>query len=190
MRLLFVRHGQTDWNKPARAQGSTDIPLNETGRAQAAALGRALKDEAIDRVLCSDLGRAQETARAVGRIFELRHDLRERSYGEWEGEEFIATNERIAALGDKWRSRPPGGESVEDVWNRCGPVVEELRAYEGTTLVISHGGTIAAIVARLILANLETTSSLHFANCALTELFRRPDGLMEMKRYSEPVPLT
>ncbi|RYG39521.1 histidine phosphatase family protein, partial [bacterium] len=70
MRILLVRHGQTDWHNPKRAQGWTEVPLNDTGRAQATALGEALKGETIDRVIVSDLGRAQDTARALGRPYE------------------------------------------------------------------------------------------------------------------------
>ena len=189
-RLLLVRHGQTDYHDPKRAQGWSDIPLNATGRAQAAALGKALEGERIDRVVASPLGRAQETARAVGRPFETDPRLKERNYGEWEGRDFKATNDGIEAdaLARKVplsEGRPPGGESLVDVWSRMQPVVDELRATEGTTLVVAHGGTIGTILAELIRGNPESIYSFHFKSCHVTELELRPTGHFQIQRFSE-----
>ena len=191
MRLLLVRHGQTDYHDPKRAQGWADIPLNATGRAQAAALGKALEGEKIDRVIVSPLGRAQETARAVGRPYETDPRLKERNYGEWEGRDFKATNDVIA---EDARSRgvplsegrPPGGESLADVWTRMQPVIEELRRSEGTTLIVAHGGVVGTIVAELIRATPETIFSFHLTSCSITELEFRPDAHFLLKRLSEP----
>ncbi len=191
MRLLLVRHGQTDFHNPKRAQGWSDTPLNATGRAQAAALGKALHGETIDRVLVSPLVRAQDTARAVGLPFETDPRLKERNYGDWEGRDFKATNDGIfedsrTRLVPLSEGRPPNGESLVDVWTRMQPVVEELRRFEGTTLVIAHGGTIGTIVAELIRATPETIYSFHFTSCAITELEFREDAHFLIKRFSEP----
>ena len=190
VRLLLVRHGQTDWHDPKRAQGWTDVPLNDAGRAQAAALGLALRDEPIDRVLASDLGRAQDTARALGRPFETDRRLRERNYGDWEAGDFARVNADIAAKAgaegvDLSQVRCPNGESVVDVWNRLKPLVDELWKGEGTTLVVAHGGALAVMVSQFIRAVPATTHSFHFTNCSVTELERRPDGHMLLHRLSE-----
>lgn len=190
MRLLLVRHGQTDWHDPKRAQGWTDVPLNETGRAQAALLGAALQSETIDRVLASDLDRAQDTARALGRPYETDRRLRERNYGDWEGGDFATVNLNIAA---KARAeevsldevRCPNGESVEDVWQRLSPLVDELRQGQGTTLVVAHGGAVAVMLSQLIRGSTSTTHSFHFSNCSVTELERRSDGHMLLHRLSD-----
>ena len=65
-RIIAVRHGETAWNVDARIQGQLDIALNETGRWQARRVGHALSAEQLSAVYSSDLGRAHETARAIG----------------------------------------------------------------------------------------------------------------------------
>ncbi len=190
MRLLLVRHGQTDCHNPKRAQGWTDVPLNATGRAQAAALALALKDETIDRILVSDLGRAQDTARALGRPFEVDVRLRERNYGAWEGGDFATVNRDLAAKAAAERTtaedvRPPEGESMADVWERLSPLADELAQGEGTTVVVAHGGTVAVMLCRLIRATPASTHSFHFTNGSVTELERRPDGFMLLHRLSD-----
>ena len=87
--LLLARHGETDWNRELRIQGSSDIGLNDLGRAQAHALAQELEHVELDAIYSSDLSRAQATAAAVAAShgLEVRLDarLRERSFGSWEG---------------------------------------------------------------------------------------------------------
>lgn len=84
--FLLVRHGETDWNVQRRCQGHTDIPLNETGKAQAARLSKLLSEISFDLCLSSDLMRAKETASILTSL-EIQIDprLRERSFGKFEG---------------------------------------------------------------------------------------------------------
>ena len=81
MRLLLVRHGETDWNASGRIQGATDIPLNDTGRRQALKLQRRLAAVAVHAAYTSDLSRCVETARIVldGQRRPVRRDVRLRS---------------------------------------------------------------------------------------------------------------
>ena len=87
--LLLARHGETDWNREFRIQGSSDIELNELGRKQAHALAQELEHVELDAIYSSDLSRARATAEAVAAShgLEVRLDprLRERSFGSWEG---------------------------------------------------------------------------------------------------------
>ncbi len=88
--MFFVlRHGQTDWNVEARLQGSTDIPLNDTGRQQARAAAAFFKDRGLTKIIASPLSRAHETARLVGEQLGLEPviDARliERNFGQFEG---------------------------------------------------------------------------------------------------------
>ena len=68
MKLILVRHGETDWNQAQRFQGQADTALNTTGRRQAAALVEALRQAAVDVILASDLQRAQETAHPIAAV--------------------------------------------------------------------------------------------------------------------------
>ena len=87
--LLLARHGETDWNRELRIQGSSDIELNELGRQQAQFLAQELTDVDLDAIYSSDLSRARATAAAVaathGLEVTLDPRLRERSFGSWEG---------------------------------------------------------------------------------------------------------
>ncbi|MBX9717325.1 MAG: histidine phosphatase family protein, partial [Microbacteriaceae bacterium] len=88
--FALVRHGETDWNRERRIQGSTDIPLNDTGREQARATGALLSSRRWTALVASPLSRAAETAKIIGEHVglgdpELEQRLAERDYGEAEG---------------------------------------------------------------------------------------------------------
>lgn len=118
--LLLVRHGETDWNAARRIQGSTDIPLNDTGRAQAAETAAQLVarfDEmhggAHPLIVSSDLSRARETAQIIAAAFgadepRLYPHLRERAYGIAEG---MTVEDYRARYGEFNRDNVPGAES-------------------------------------------------------------------------------
>src|SRR3954453_7328547 len=108
-RIIAVRHGETAWNVDARIQGQLDIQLNETGRWQARRVGSALSAEQIAAVYSSDLGRAHETARAIGDaagIAVVAHPgLRERRFGMFEGKTFDEIHETWPDHAQNWRKR-------------------------------------------------------------------------------------
>lgn len=194
MRLLLVRHGQTSWNNSGRAQGHTDIPLDPTGLDQAMRLGDALLGMPIDRILTSNLLRASQTAEAISRAtgapLELRSDLRERSFGEWEGVPFTEIGERMRSRAEKagispQQVCPPGGESFQMVWDRLEALHQELRSSDDTIAVVSHGGALALLTAKLIKGTLDTSRAFRFANTGVTELERRAEGLFLIKRYDD-----
>lgn len=155
--MLLARHGETDDNRPPlRFQGWHDTPLNETGRHQAAVLAERMAGEGIVSLWSSDLSRAQETAKIVGRRLglETRLDsrLREANRGEWEGRLFddVARDEpeHFAAwmrAGDDWRF--PGGESLLEQQQRVIACVQDIRsADELPTLAVCHGGSIRVVL--------------------------------------------
>ena len=125
--LVFIRHGETDWNRALRFQGQRDIPLNDLGRRQAARNGRAVAGilaRSEWRLVASPLSRAVETMEIVlteagqaGRRFDTDPVLMEVRYGEWEGLTIgeIAQSrpdEAKAREADKWAYAPPGGEKL------------------------------------------------------------------------------
>ncbi|HWG03510.1 MAG TPA: histidine phosphatase family protein [Beijerinckiaceae bacterium] len=162
-RLIFIRHGETDWNVEGRLQGQHDIPLNARGHGQAEAAGRTVgrivggaAARATLAAIASPLGRACRTMELARGALGLTPDiyatddrLKELSFGRWEGltwSEVKALAPDLAGLreADKWDFVPPGGESYAMLALRIEPWLAELR---GDTLVVSHGG-----VARVLLA--------------------------------------
>ena len=153
--LTLVRHGQTDWNLSRRIQGSTDIPLNETGRADAHAAADHLADGIHHVVYSSPLVRARETAEIIAERLGLplappESGLREREFGEGEG---MLVEEYIAAYGD-WHSPVPGAESLEGVGLRARDalhrIARESRRRSApaaeSVIVVAHGGVIRALI--------------------------------------------
>jgi len=138
--FAFIRHGQTDWNRDLRLQGSSNIPLNARGREQAAEAVAVLAGTTWDAVVSSPLDRARETAQivAAGLGIELgpSYDLLvERDYGEGEG----ATAEVIA---DRWPDKQyPGLESLDSVVARATAALEQIAADYGdkNVVIVCHG---------------------------------------------------
>jgi broad specificity phosphatase PhoE len=169
MLLYYVRHGLTDWNVAGRLQGHRDIPLNQTGRAQAVRCGEILRDLlARDGRLVSHydyvsspLSRARETMEIVRATlgiapigYGIEPRLTEISFGEWEGltyAEVMLRDPDIVAKreADKWEFLPPGGENYRQLALRVGAWYANL---ERDTVVCAHGGTGRALVALLGIA--------------------------------------
>ena len=154
--LYMLRHGETHWNTERRMQGTKDSALTGRGRAQALAMGRALKAELAREpgptlFLRSPLGRVRETSEIIGRELGLepaqwRDDPRlvELGYGEWEGfswKEIEGTHP--TALSD-WRADPhgycpPGGETHMELRRRSAAVLADIVASRTSTVVVGHG---------------------------------------------------
>lgn len=199
VRLYLIRHAQTAWNAEQKAHGQEDIPLDERGLEQARLLADSLRHATIDRVLSSDLQRAVQTAEPLAKAFcaplVLDPRLRERAFGEWEGDGFEEIHDRLEAITrdegtPRHAIRPPGGESFVDVWNRMEPIQAELlREGAGDTAVVAHGGVLSVLLARLIGGNHETHRVFRFPNASVTELASRHDGSLILIRYAYDVHL-
>lgn len=158
-RWVLVRHGESVANHEGWLSGSTvDTPLTERGLAQARAVGAAVAEVPISSAWSSDLQRATDTARE---ILAGRHvrcvalaGLRERDLGDWAGRrvaELRATGLMEVLTG--WTSRPPGGESHDDLARRALGTLAEVdlalppaSASDGAHLVVAHGGLLRAVV--------------------------------------------
>lgn len=159
-KLYLVRHGETVWNVEARYQGHTDTSLSEKGLQQAQKLQERFIREPIDAIFGSDLNRAAETARIIakpkGFNVQLTASLRELSFGDWEG---LTYDEIVPKHGDlihKWYENPegitvPGGEPLSSMIKRTTEFIYSLTANqpENSFIIVSHGGPIRAIVAKL-----------------------------------------
>jgi probable phosphoglycerate mutase len=157
--IYYVRHGETDWNLAQRYQGQQDIPLNATGRAQAAHNGRTLRAvlgsrvEAIDYV-ASPLRRARETMEIMRGELGLAPEryrtddrLREINYGHWEGRlwhDLPRTDPDgfAAREADKWGWQPRGGESYRALSER---VATWLADVQRDAVVAAHGGVMRVL---------------------------------------------
>jgi broad specificity phosphatase PhoE len=199
MRLFLVRHARTAWNAEMRAQGHTDIPLDAEGERQAVLLAQAFRHIHVDQIISSDLGRTVTTARAVHQVAKceltLEPLLRERAYGEWEGKffhDFRSTLEKLQAKKGVglFEARPPGGESLNDIWSRVAPVSKSLRKAGGSLVVVTHGGVCAVLLAQLLKGTIETSRSFRFSNASVTELLLRPEGDFHLVRFNDTAHLT
>lgn len=182
MKIYLIRHGETEWNKEGRFQGSGDIPLNEKGMELAEVTSEAMKDIPIDLIYSSPLIRARKTAEIMrrDRKIEIIEDVRlkEMSFGRFEGSnirEARANPEHglhdfICSPGNY---RAKDGENFEDVIARCKSFLTEtlmpLEKEYGSVLIAAHGALI-----RCFLRCIEERPLAEFwqgapqGNCAVT----------------------
>jgi len=160
-RLLLVRHGETTLNAEDRFAGSTDVPLGDSGRAQAERLAERLRRDPLAAVYASPLQRTLETATIVASPHHLpvatRDGLREIAHGHWEGlrrseVETMYPEEYAAWEEDPLSVAPAGGECGAHVIARAMPVVREIVIAhpDHSVLVVSHKATIRLIIASLL----------------------------------------
>ena len=161
---MLWRHGQTVWNAERRFQGQSDIPLDETGQAQAERAARLLAGLRPDLIVSSDLSRAAGTAAPLARLTGLEvmldKDLRERHGGCWEGLTDTEIRTRYPAEHASWN--PPDGEPSPVVADRVAAALHrtatlladrelaEPRMTTGLAVVVSHGAALRLGMSRLL----------------------------------------
>jgi 2,3-bisphosphoglycerate-dependent phosphoglycerate mutase len=159
--ILFIRHGETEWNRVKRIQGFIDIPLATSGLEQAERLAHRLADEAqqgarLDAIYSSDLQRAQQTAQPIAQVLglplQLREGLRERSYGAFQGYDRDEIAERYPDEYERWQSRdagfaPPEGESMRTFYHRVMDAITPIVAAHpgGRVACVAHGGVLDCV---------------------------------------------
>lgn len=142
----FLRHGETDWNIKDLSQGNVDIPLNDTGLAQARSASLELRNKGIKSVISSPLSRARVTAEIAGAQLglpvQIDEGLREVSYGVQEGVP-------MAAWGfQQWVDgmlTPDGAESFPALTTRAVAAVNRCIARPAVVLVVGHGALFRAL---------------------------------------------
>lgn len=184
MLLYLVRHGETDWNLEHRIQGSTDIPLNSTGRTQAVTTGALLARRNWDAVISSPLSRAAETGSIIAGAVGLPDPttvgaLVERNYGAAEG----LTGEQIEAQfpGDM---PVPGRETREHVVGRVLPALMEIAEAhpDQSVIVVSHGGVI-----RSVLNAIDPDSTHGMIRNGSVHSFSYEDGSFRLIAFNDPI---
>ncbi len=163
MNIYFARHGQTDWNTLRKVQGTTDIPLNETGIQQADQLCDYFENEniSLEKIFTSHQVRAVQTAQRISDRFQIEYEvvqgLEEMNMGAFEGHtwseiEFLYPEELKKWNINKRYAQTPGGESYQMVLERLFQALDSVidrydNSADNNLLIISHGGVIMTLIA-------------------------------------------
>lgn len=198
-RLVLVRHGRTAWNLEGRAQGHTDVGLDEVGQAQAAAVAPYLAMMRPTALWSSDLARAQQTAAHVARAtgLEIRSDprLREFDVGERAGLTVAEFAERHPVEYASWKAGHitglvPGAETPEQVVARVVPALRDI--WEATpagetTVVVAHGACLkVSLLAFLGWPETVGSTLRGLDNCGWVVLEQEPSGRgIRLASYNE-----
>ena len=177
-RICLVRHGETEWNAERRIQGQIDIELNETGRRQAVAAGRWLKEAGIMALYSSDLKRAWTTAQAIGAELGLvptsTPEMRERRYGVFEGLTYDEAKANHPAGYAAFEGRNAdydfeNGESLVAMFERVtGKLQAIAAAHPGRNVVVVLHGGVLDIINRFVRGNsLETPRDFLIPNAGI-----------------------
>lgn len=171
--IVIVRHGRTAHNASGLLLGRLDPPLDELGRAQAAALAAAVGP--VDRVISSPLARTRETAAAFGAAVELDERWIELDYGEYDG---VPLSDVPPEIWKRWRDdldfRPPAGETLRELGDRVRGALDELAAESGpgagTTVVVTHVSPVKAAVGWTLGAGDDVSWKLWVAPASITRI--------------------
>lgn len=197
-RFLVLRHGEvaSEW-RTGVLYGALDVPLSEHGKAQSRTTGEALRVHPIRAVYSSDLSRAAYLAGEVARHHALKpvlsSHLRERSFGDWQGQSWNDIEVRYPALlgeflADRFTIRVPGSsENFVDVANRVVPFVKELlHRHRGETVAICcHSGPARLIVAAAMMLPLESLFTFDQDYCCLNVVDIYESGRTRVKCLNE-----
>jgi len=190
VRLILVRHGETDTNKARLALGRADIELNEHGRWQAQRLAVSLKDEPIAAIYSSPLRRALATAEPIasshGLEVQVDEGLIEMDIGEMEGLTFQQVGERYPHFLQLWLGSQaayeamPGGERLLDVQERAWQAIERIRQRQEqeTVAVATHNLVILTLLCRVLGLELADFRRLRHSLAAKSVLEMGPDRIM------------
>ena len=160
-KVILIRHGQTEWNILGKYQGHSDIDLSVLGIEQANLLAQRLTKEKIDAIYTSDLKRAIKTAECIANKHQLSvqiiPELKEISFGDWEGLDYNTINLKWPGEVERFFKNAesiviPNGETFYEVEQRsCNAIQKIIEQHRNQTIIIvSHGGTIRALLAHAL----------------------------------------
>jgi probable phosphoglycerate mutase len=148
--IWLVRHGATAWTATRQHTGRTDLPLDDEGRRQAAALYKPLDRQAFTAAFTSPLVRARDTARIAGFAdAEVLDDLREWDYGAYEGRTTAEIREELPGW-SVWSDPIVDGESVEDVAARAARVLGRMAGADGRVVLFAHAHVLRILTASAV----------------------------------------
>jgi broad specificity phosphatase PhoE len=190
IRILLIRHGETDFNLTHRFQGKIDRPLNKEGKDQAHALALALKDESLTAIYSSPLIRAVETARSIKAFHPStplfkEEGLSEMDLGEFDGMQVNDWGSQHQEFYKIWRTTPsrlqmPGGESLREVQIRAIDTLERItKLYSpgNTLLLCSHNFVNRTIICHALGLHLDRFRDFQQDATALNVLYKREGQL-------------
>ncbi|MEV6798245.1 bifunctional RNase H/acid phosphatase [Micromonospora rifamycinica] len=197
-RLILVRHGATEWTVQHRYAGRADVPLSESGQAQARATAARVGALApsVAAVLSSPLSRCTATAEAIagalgGLPVRPQDDWIECDFGDWDGHTFAEVRDRWPGELDAWlastRIAPPGGESFTEVGQRVDRAMAALReAYPGeTVVVVSHVSPIKLALRDALAAGDAFLHRLYLDAAGISVLDMWPDGGIAVRSVND-----
>jgi len=190
MRLILVRHGESQWNQIGRYQGQLDAPLSELGLRQADALGTRLANEKLDAIYSSPLQRARRTADALAHYhssLSIQEDsaLLEIHHGDWQGLYAAEVRERYPELLEEWRTFPtrcqmPNGESFSNILKRTLNFRERVcreHSSDATIVASTHDVVVKILIADALGMHMDRINRLWITNASISVI-----------EYTEDVP--
>jgi broad specificity phosphatase PhoE len=187
LRLYWIRHGETEWNRTYRLQGTSDVPLNEQGLLQAQQVHRGIH-EPLTHIFCSPLSRTREFAIPLGLHYNLEPtilpELQEMSFGRWEGQSYAEMNPEDQQALITWSKAPhsftpPEGESLTEVAKRIRTAIEQMEKVlpaDGAAAVVTHGGVIRVMVTLVLSAPLSAAARMQFDPASISVIENNGDG--------------
>ena len=184
MRLIWIRHGETQWNSEFRLQGTSDVALSKLGIAQSQRLAAAFRGE-LHKIYASPLGRTRSFAAPLAKRYNMAPtivvELREMSFGRWEGLRYEDMDRTMQQHFEAWcldpvTVCPPDGEAATEVSKRVRIAVDKMTAVmqnEETAAVFTHGGVIRVAVTALMGLPPVTAARLRIDTGSITVIDRK-----------------
>lgn len=178
-KLYLVRHGESEWNILSKVQGQSNTNLTSVGREQAKKVAKRLVEEKIDIIFSSDLNRALDTARIIGKTFGLEvntfEELREIKFGIWEGlttQEIVDkyTKEHLIWMKEPHNLNLPEAEKLIDLQERLLRIVNTIMKdnKDKNILIVSHGASIKALILGILGIDISFYNKLTISNTSLS----------------------
>jgi len=180
MKIVLVRHGETEGNSKGLYEGKKEVSINDNGRNQSKKLGNLLKEYKFSKVYCSPQKRCKETLDIIietldfkPESIEYKEELKEIDFGLWEG---LSYKEIEKVFPRQWEEfirdykdfSFPDGERFIDFYKRATKILDFLD--DGSYLVLTHGGVIRAVLSKLLGAGIEGFYSIKPKQGAYSEI--------------------